>query len=294
MTLFLERLAAILTSKAMKWSMAAIAGLILSAAAVLYGGSEWLLARTYDVPRIELRERERPPSAERGARWSVLFGCQGCHGPAGHLMFERPWVGRVVAPNLSRVAADYTDDELVVLIRAGIKRDRTSAVAMPADAFAWMADEDVADVIAWLRSLKPAPDAEARANSFGPPMRLAMLNGRFPFSAEQPDGAKPPVTQPAAATPAHGRYLANVLCLHCHRLHEEHVMRPGLTSPPLAPMALGYDLDQFMRLLRTGVPIGERKLELMSEVALGSAKHLTDEEIASLHRHLTAAAADPP
>lgn len=266
---------------------------MLLAVATLYGASEWRLSRTYEVPQLTLHPRERPPSLERGEHLSAVFGCRGCHGEAGRILFDRPFFARVIAPNLSRVAADYSDEELLVLIRAGIKRDRTSAIAMPFDSFAWMADEDVADVIAWLRSLTPKTDAETRANSFGPLARIAMISGRFPFGADQPADAEPPVVQPALGTTAHGRYLTNVMCLHCHRLNEEHLVRPGLIAPSLAPAATGYDAEQFKRLMRTGIPIGERKLELMSEVSTGSLTFLTDEEIASLYNYLTTTASAP-
>jgi cytochrome c553 len=164
---------------------------------------------------------------------------------------------------------------------------------MPADAFAWMADEDVADLIAWLRALKPLPDAEAASTSWRPLPRLSMIFGTFSFSADlaATATATPSVRQPIEPGPSRGEYLEKVLCGHCHRLTEEHTVRPGLIAPPLAPMVHGYDRAQFRTLMRTGKAVGERKLELMSEVAVGSFSRLDDEEIAALYGYLVARAA---
>ena len=43
-----------------------------------------------------------------------------------------------------------------------------------------------------------------------------------------------------------------------------------------------------MRLLRTGVPAGERELGLMGELARGRYSHFTDAEIAAIHAYLKA------
>jgi hypothetical protein len=43
--------------------------------------------------------------------------------------------------------------------------------------------------------------------------------------------------------------------------------------------------------MRTGKAVGERKLELMSEVAVGSLSRLHDEEIAALYGYLVSRAA---
>jgi mono/diheme cytochrome c family protein len=272
------------------WSGFALAGVIAAAAVVIYSASSWRMARTYDVPKVALRDIGRPASAERGERWSIIYGCQGCHGAAGRVLYDVPYVARLVVPNLSRVVGEYSDEELVVQIRAGIKRDHTSSIGMPTDAFAWMADEDVADLIAWLRAQESLPDAEQTSTSWGLPPRLSMTLGTFPFSADLAGEASPSVTQPAQGL-ARGEYLEKVLCSHCHRLDEEQTVRPGLIAPPLAPMIHGYDRDQFRALLRTGKAVGERDLELMSEVAVGSFSRLDDEEIAALYDYLVSRAA---
>lgn len=294
MTTILSTVAAIVRHPYVKWSAIAIASLFALALIVIYGGSEWRLRRTYDTPQVALREIGRAPSVERGKHLSLTTGCQGCHGPAGLVFLDVPMLGRLIAPNLSRVAADYSDAELATLLRTGIKRDRTSLIIMPSEAYAWLADEDVADVIAWLRSLKPEPDAQTATTSWGPLGRAAMLTGGFPFTVDLVKPAAPPILAPREPLTVRGEYLEKVLCGACHLLHAEHEVRPGDVAPALAPVAQGYDDQQMRRLLRTGLGLGDRELGLMTEVSLGTLKHLDDEEIAAIHAYLRGVKLEEP
>lgn len=277
---------AALLSKPMRWIAGALVGVAALSAAVLYGGSAWRMARTYDAPAQTLR-LAHAAAPERGERLAAVYGCKDCHGTHGRIFFDVPMVGRLVAPDLARAVALYSDAELVAVIRQGIKRDRTSALAMPADAFSSMADEDVADIIAWLRRLKPDGETETAETRLGPLGRVAAITGGFPFSADMPRDPAPPAARPDGADPiALGGYLVTSSCNHCHRLDEEHVVKPGLTAPPVRPMAQSYDIAQFTQLLRTGKALGDRELVLMSDVSRGAFSRLTDDEIAAIHAYL--------
>ena len=59
-------------------------------------------------------------------------------------------------------------------------------------------------------------------------------------------------------------------------------------------MAGVYGLPEFERLLRTGVPTGNRKLGLMAEVSQNDFRHFTDEEIAAIHSYLQERATRAP
>jgi cytochrome c553 len=293
MATILERAQALLKITWVKWTaigLGAIVGLALSAYLTLYVASEWRLARSYELPAVALRSTA-PASAERGKQLATTFSCSGCHGAAGTAFFDVPWVARLVAPNLSRVAAAYSDEELARVIRFGVRPDGSSTVIMPADGFSAMADDDLNDIIAWIRAMPPVADAET-SSSWGLFGRLAILQDGMPISAELPRAEAPPVAHPVTPPLEVGRYLAAVTCNHCHRQEEERHMGP-IAVPPLRPMAQSYDLAQFTELLRKGKPIGDRKLGLMEEVAVGSFSHLRDDEIAAIHLYLSSLEAPP-
>jgi cytochrome c553 len=280
---------AVLFSKSLRWIAGGLFGFVAIAAAALYGGSEWRLGRTYERPAIVLNPPE-PPSAARGERLSILQGCQGCHGTHGRVFVDDPALGRLIAPDLARKAATYTDAELAVLIRAGIKRDNTSALIMATNAMSSLADQDVADIIAWLRALKVEAETETASTSFAPLSRFLILTGGLPISADLPRDPAPPAARPTSSPHAAGEYLVKTACAHCHELDEARELKPGLTAPPVRPMTQSYDLEQFTRLMRTGKALGDRELELMSDVSRDGFSHLTDEEIAAIHAYLNAPA----
>lgn len=286
MQTFLNAVLAIIRKPLVKWAAITISLILAAALVVVYGGSEWRLRQTYDTPQVSLRDIGRAPSAARGEHLSQITGCQRCHGAAGLVFLDVPMFGRLVAPNLARVASDYSDAELAILIRNGIKRDRTSVIIMPSDSFAWLADEDVADVIAWLRSLKVSPDATAANTSWGLIGRVAMATGMFPFIADRVRPATPPLLAPREPVSVRGEYLERAVCRACHLLNAEHEIRPGDIAPALAPVAQGYDDEQFRQLMRTGRGIGDRKLGLMTEASLGALTHLDAEEVAAIHAYL--------
>lgn len=269
-------------------SLAALAGVIVIAIAALYGLSSWRLAKQYEAPEIVLNAPE-PASAERGSHMAEILSCKACHEAAGGVLFSVPMVATVVATNLTRVAHEYSDAEFARILRTGIKRDGTSAISMPTDAFSGLSDQDVADLTAWLRTLKQVPDAEPSSTSVGPIGRLAVLSGNFPASAEMPRRTATPA-QPHGSPREFGEYLSNVICSHCHRLNEPHEPVPGEIAPPLAPATMGYELADFTHLLRTGKAMGERELGLMTEVSRTALKSMTDEEIEALHTYLRAMA----
>ena len=148
--------------------------------------------------------------AEAGAYLvSVAVGC-GCHfdrdtsSLAGGRVFEGGF-GKQPVPNLtshSTGLGDWTDQEIIDAIRLGKGRDSENLFIMPSSDYNVMSDEDVLDLVAYLRSLDPVenevPDREL---GFDPPGYEAQAT-----SAKAPLGAV-----------ARGEYLVTIArCTRCH------------------------------------------------------------------------------
>ena len=60
-----------------------------------------------------------PPLVAQGYRLGRLHGCLSCHGEGltGNEVFEAHPVGDIIAPNLTKLARQRTDEELTVAIR---------------------------------------------------------------------------------------------------------------------------------------------------------------------------------
>lgn len=268
--------------KWIKYSLTGVVAIAAVAAGGIYAASELRLGRSYDAPVVAFDARAfaiAPAEAERRAR-SMM--CADCHQKAGRILFEEDGVGRLVTPNLTKVAKTYTDGELERLIRRGIKKDGTAALIMPARNYAYLADEDVAAIITWLRNQKPEPDAWPEGTAWGPLGRLALAADKLPFDVDHL-----PKFVPAKARPSDtGSYLVNSTCLHCHQMKSERDNGVGMKSPALAPITKGYSFQQFSTLLNTGKPIGGREMPFMSQVSREAFAFLTDAEKRAVYDYL--------
>ncbi|MEZ0243457.1 MAG: cytochrome c [Sphingomonas sp.] len=265
----------------------AVVGIVVLGLAVVYGASEWMIRAKHDVALTPIAIPTDAASIEEGGRLAKIYGCRGCHGPnsEGRVWDSPPWfVASITAPGIARRIADYTDPELLRLIRHGVKRDGTSLFVMPTAAHRFIADDDMGKLIAWLRTLRPGPKDANQPMRYGPLGRFALLTG----------GVKPSFqidTVAERTRPAGGRYWYDSVCSECHKLGAPFTTESGQVAPPLASMASSYSPEAFRTLLRTGVPPSGRDLGLMKEVPTEATYAMSDAEIAATHDYLKGEAA---
>ncbi len=265
-----------------------LASLALLAFALVYVLSELKLRHRYDVPAAVFSAPDDPVSIGDGRRLATIYGCYtGCHGleASGAMMFDQPIVARVVAPSLTVAVHTYSDTELALIIRHGIKPDGHSLFIMPSEAFVMLSDADLGRIIAFLKSLPEVP-GPGPSVSIGPVGRLGLATGQLPLVAQLIADTVPPPAAPDDAG-KHGRYLAQTACAGCHGADLRGTSNPDFTSPDLRITA-AYDRGQFKHLIREGMALGERELGTMSPWARKHLSHFTDQEIADLYSYLHA------
>jgi mono/diheme cytochrome c family protein len=133
---------------------------------------------------------------------------------------EESGFGVAYAPNLTRHPASaisaYSDAELAYFLRTGIKRDGT--FAGPFMTFPHLADEDLAGIIAYLRS--DTYSTEPRAVKHPAPQwgLFAKALMRFGIFAPVPTDGQPVRAPDPADQLAYGRYLTTGVyeCSNCH------------------------------------------------------------------------------
>src|SRR5688572_28335854 len=175
------------------------AGVALTAgAAVLL--SEHKMNRVIDVTVPSVNLAALNPALERGGYLFETRGCSECHGAngGGRLMVDDKSTGFFVyTPNITRggggAAAVYDDAEWIALLRHGMKPSRTPVFFMPSEDYAQMADEDVAALVTYIRTLPPAPAMKAE---FRLPL---MLKALYAFGAIDDAAAKIDHQRPAPA-----------------------------------------------------------------------------------------------
>jgi mono/diheme cytochrome c family protein len=268
----------------LRFILIAIATVVAVALVVLYGGSEYMLRKRHPLAGKGLTLPTDSASLAAGQHLVELRGCFGCHGEGGkgQVFFDEPNIARIVAPNLTRAFASYSDTELDGIIRHGVRPDGTTLLGMPSAAFTRLSDEDFARIIAFIRSVPPV-DGPGKSVSVGPLGRLGLLTGQFSVATRLvAEVAEAPTPAPPDSL-VEGSYLAHTICTECHGPNLEG--DPGFAVPPLA-IAATYSWPEFETLMRTGKARGDRELKLMSEVARGRFSQFTPEELQALFTYL--------
>lgn len=274
----------------LRWSGGILAGLVVIgsvAYGVVYIRSERVLQQTYDVPAVTVSVPTDPASIVEGRRQAIIRGCFGdCHGKEveGQLMVDDPMIARIVAPNLTTAVRNYSDSQLAVLIRNGVRPDGRSLLVMPSEAFVDMSDEDLARIIGFLKSLPPVA-GPGPSVLMGPLGRVGLATGKLNVAAQLIAQSVPP---PAAndEEQVRGRYLARTVCSGCHGSDLRGASNPDFSSPSLE-MVAAYSPEAFTQLMRSGEALGGRSnLTTMSIYAQKHLSVLTDAEIAALYSYL--------
>jgi cytochrome c553 len=267
-------------------ALGSLAGSGAIAYAVLYILSERVLQRTYAIPAVALSIPSDSASIIEGRRLATVRGCfSGCHGKEGEgaVMFDKPMIARIVAPNLTVAVRKYSESELAAIIRNGVRPDGRSMLVMPSEVFSGLSDEDLGGIIAFLKTL-PEATGPGPSISPGPIGRIGLVMGKFKTVAQLIAESAPP---PHASTEEanYGRYLARTICAECHGTALRGDSNPDFSSPDLRVVA-AYSPDAFVQLMRTGIAVGGRSVGVMSAQARTNLSHLTDAEIAAVYSYL--------
>jgi mono/diheme cytochrome c family protein len=229
--------------------------------------------------------------AGRGrAIFTLAAGCS-CHtaaaGPVGAGGGKVPtpfgtFYGSNITSDPETGLGRWTDAEIAAAIREGYARDKgVESPAMPYYQYAGMADQDLADLIAYLRTLPAVRRASRPHENELPLPRLAYRLWRLLFAPS------PPAAPPATGV-ARGRYLVDhvAICTDCHtprnRLGVPIASRylagnahgpDGQVIPNITPHATGiadWSVDDIVNVLSLGMlPNFDNVQGLMGEVVDG-------------------------
>ena len=280
--------------------------LIAILAAFIYVRSEQLISQTFHAPDITITVPTDAASIERGHHLAtVVSDCTGCHGTnfAGTVVIDDPALGRVVSANLTKgqngLGSTLSDADFLRVIRYGVKPDGHSVLLMPSTDFQHFSDSDLADVVAYIRSL-PAADSSLPATSLGPLGRVLLVAGQLPLViAPQIDQSKAggPAVAPAVSAD-YGKYMVSVSCAGCHGEGLSGGPIPG--TPPSFPKAANltpsgevgaWTEADFQKAVQTGVtPSGKTLNPFMPYKTFAN---LTSDEVQALWLYIHSVPARP-
>jgi len=227
-------------------------------------GAPQALERTIEIDLISVSipasAGEQLARGEHIARHVVA--CTRCHGDdlGGDTYIDAFPMGTVVAGNLTSGVGGldaYSDDDWVRAIRHGVGSDGRPLIVMPSYDYVGLSEQDLGDMIAWLKVLPPV-DRELPRQRLGPVGKRLVESGRWAISADLMDhsvGFEEAEDGPVAR----GRYLARVAgCTSCHG--SDYVGRsfgPGTVwSSNITPHRDGiqqWSEEEFFRAMREGV-----------------------------------------
>ncbi|PWN05257.1 cytochrome c [Rhodohalobacter mucosus] len=255
--------------------------------------------RIYPLSDYDLSIPGDSMSIAHGERIFTIRGCTDCHGSnlGGRIIQSGLLTGIITAPNLTPAPAspiyDYSSEDLVRVIREGVKPSGRSVIMMPSHKFQVIHKTDVESLIAYIRSVEPV-NRELPSTSLNLPMRFYYFINRnltlFPASM-----IKRPVEFPEEEEPMtrleKGAYIASS-CVGCHGHHLDGGPIPG--APPTWPeapdltltgVAGSWSKEEFIQSLKEGTTPDGRHLDgrFMPWEAFGQ---LTDEEFDLLWNYM--------
>jgi cytochrome c553 len=231
----------------LKWIgivLGAVVGLVVVFAAYVFISTQGRAKKVYDIPMEDISSAGADVS--RGEHLVSLY-CADCHGAdlGGQELVNDPALAVVYTENLTSgeggAGQTFSDADFERAIRHGLRPDGKSLWIMPAEEFSHFSDEDVAAIIAYLRSVEPVDNVLPEPQA-GPMGRLLVALGQIPlFPVELIDHNQPHVVSiEPAVTAEYGEYLA-IPCTGCH--HPDFAGGPLPGEPPDAVQAANLTPD---------------------------------------------------
>ena len=258
-------------------------------------------AEAVTVPEADRARVAMERAVARGQHLvQARYACRECHGSnfGGGTMVDAFPLGTILGPNIttgqgSRTVS-YTPADWDHIVRHGILPDGKSA-AMPSEDFQRMSDQELSDIVAYIRSMPPV-DGEVARPSWGPLGKVLIATGEMIPSVERianhaaPHPVEPPVAEPSAEF---GKHLAGV-CTGCH--HENFAGGPIVGGDPawppsrnLTPHAEGlasWTYEDFVRLMRNATRPDGTPIKPPMTLIMPYAQRMTDTELQALWAYL--------
>ena len=225
-----------------------------------------------------------------GKRLADLLDCTGCHGAnlQGNNLADNPANEAMYAPNVTLMLAKYNDFQFDRLIRHGEPLDGRELWFMPVESYQFLSDADLAALIAYLRTLKPAgkpTPAFEKSKDLQKEIAAGLIgNAKAQIAKYRAD-------QPVELGEAHawGRYLVQTTCTACHN----NALQGWEGFTPDLDIAGAYSNAELTRLLTTGEGKTKKDLGMMSSVARAHFSKLTPRERGAIVAYVKARAQRP-
>lgn len=291
--------------KILKWIGYILGGIVVIlviALGVFYFMSTQKLGNSFEVTPDAITIPTDAESIARGKHFvESISDCVGCHTPnlGGQMFLDDPSFAQIAAPNLTSgqggIGATYTDEDWVRALRHGVAGDGRQLIIMPSHWYNYLQDEDLGNIIAYLKTVPPVDQAwPARSVAFIP-TRILLSLGALPFAPALIAQNEARSTAEPAVTVEYGKYLVQVAaCRECHGNDLAGGVNPGApVGPNLTPGGAfaAYREEDFLTTLHTGVTPGGANLS--EEMPWKNYGKMTDDELKAIFSYLQSLAPLP-
>ena len=280
-----------MVTKPIKGIVVGIVLLIILPLSIVYIWSTIILHKTYYIPLTAIHIPNDTASVREGERLTRIAHCAHCHGDkfSGGVVDKVDYVAQFIAPNISSIIPNYTNEELERLIKDGVKKNGQSVYIMPSVMYHGLKEGSIAKIIAYLRTIRPVPSTPGipASTTYYPLGLLQIIEGKIPAMASTFKHNTPnQITQYDTSQVAFGKYLVMTSCTSCHGINLKG--KAGFT--PDLIIATAYKKDMFMHLLHTGEGgLGRKKLGMMSDIAKQHLCYLDENEMNAIYMYLQTA-----
>lgn len=258
-----------------------------------------MLNKTYDIQAEAIAIPTEDEAIARGEHW-VKAECIGCHGDdlSGGPFFDAPFAyfdAKNLTPGKGGAGTEFKDADWVRALRHGVSPENHSLLIMPSQHFRYYSDDDLGDIIAYLKSLKPI-DKENREPHFNLLGKALLGAGAFGDSVLVAQNIveneiTTSIYPEAGITSEYGEYLVNVSgCQDCHgdqlsggrNADPSALYAPNLTS---GGEMVAWNEGDFIKAIRTGVTLSGHELD-PEQMPWKHFKNFSDDELKAIWAYL--------
>ncbi len=281
-----------------------VLGALLVLLVVLSGGLHFFgQSRLNSGPDVTIAMVNVPDDADlvRGEHLARISSCNECHAAnyGGRVLIDEAPIGYLPAPNLTSngPVADYTDEDWAGAIRHGVTKDGRLMTIMPSHHYTHYGDDDLANLIAFFKSVDPADnDVGSRQIQFPGTIIFGVL-AYNDWAVNQTDHASVGGhnAPEMAVTTEYGKYLVDITsCTSCHDDNLAGGVNAELLGPNITPGGDfgAWTLEEFALALQAGQTPDGRQLDPI-KMPWANYAGMSEVEVEALYVYLSSLEALP-
>ena len=260
-----------------KWTGFILLGIILIVGLIyVYSARQYKITMDTAIvfPPVNIEIPSDSAAIARGNHLFTVYNCRECHTDnlGGKVMINDQILGYVKTANLTKgkggLPNDFNDQDWLRALKHGLDKDSKPLIAMPSNESSRIPDKDLADIIAYCKSV-PSVDNDLGPQRAYPLAKILFAIGKLPiFPALNMSHEVNPIAKPEEVESEDFGATLAISCTGCHRenygggppLAPGHPVVPNISSTGRPGK---WTEEQFMNTIRTGITPERHALKIV-------------------------------